>query len=65
MPVAAAPVYTLEQLAHAGAYLGSIGKLNDCQSLLNNKYGVPSLYNLPPDRYGEMATDLRTLGAQI
>lgn len=63
-PVTAAPTYTLDLLANAGAVLARQGKTTELQALLP-KYGVASISELAPDLYGAFATDLRGLGAQI
>ena len=60
----AAPTYTLDMLAKAGAALAGMNKYNETVAVLQ-KYGVQSLSELPPERYGEIALDLRALGAQI
>ena len=60
----AAPTYTLEMLARAGTALIDSGKMTDLLSLLG-KYKVDALTALDPAQYGNMATDLRALGAQI
>lgn len=39
-------------------------KLSELQALLA-KYGVPSLVELPKERYPEFAADLRAMGVQI
>lgn len=60
----AAPTYTLDALAHAGAALAQAGKMQDAVNLLA-KYGVQSVNQLKPEQYGAFATELRALGAQI
>ena len=64
VPAAAAPVYTLEQLARAGASLAQAGKVDQAQALLA-RYDIRSISQLPPVHYGAFATELRALGAQI
>lgn len=66
VPLAAAPTYTFEQLAHAGADLVTRepAKGPAAQSLLK-QFGVEAVSELPKDRYGEFATALRGLGANI
>ena len=64
VPQAQAPAYDLEQLAKAGADLAQNGKMNECLALLA-KYNVQTVQQLPPEQYGNFATDLRALGAQI
>ena len=60
----AAPTYTLDALARAGAALAQAGKMQDALALLA-KYGVQTVNQLKPEQYGAFATELRTLGAQI
>lgn len=60
----AAPTYTLDALARAGAALAQAGKMQDAVNLLA-KYGVQSVNQLKPEQYGAFATELRALGAQI
>lgn len=66
VPLSAAPEYTLEQLARAGATLVSRdpAKAKAAQELLQ-RFGVASVSALPKERYGEFATALRGLGAEI
>lgn len=63
-PTSPAPTYTLDQLAQAAAVLRDAGKLPQLQNLLQ-QFGVQSMQQLPPERYGEFATALRGLGAKI
>jgi hypothetical protein len=63
-PPAAAPTYTLEQLARAGAALAQAGKMEDALALLG-RYGVQTVNQLKPEQYGPFATELRALGAQV
>ena len=64
VPVASAPVYTLEQIARASATLRDAGRLQDLGALLA-QFGVQTLQQVPADRYGEFATALRGMGAKI
>ncbi len=64
VPVGAAPTYTIDALARAGATLVQLGKMDDAVALLA-KYGVPTVNQLKPEQYGAFATDLRALGAQV
>ena len=66
VPLAAAPGYTLEQLARAGAELASQGpdKLAAANALLA-QFGVQALTQLPKEQFGAFATALRGLGAKI
>ncbi len=60
----AAPTYTLDVLARAGATLAQSGKMQEALALLA-KYGVQTVNQLKPEQYGAFATELRALGAQI
>ena len=60
----AAPSYTLDQLAQAGAALAQSGKTEQAVALLA-RYGVQSISQLPPEQYGAFATELRALGTPI
>ena len=64
VPTAQAPTYTLDQLAQAAAVLRDAGKLPQLQGLLQ-QFGIQSMLQLPPERYGEFATALRAMGAKI
>lgn len=64
MPTAAAPAYKLEDLQAAVGPLLMQGKGPQLQSLLK-KYDVQRLPDLPEDKRGLFATDIRGLGAQI
>ena len=64
VPTAATPVYTLEQIAHAGAALIDAGKMEQLLALLG-KYQVAAITQIKPEQYGAFATELRALGAQI
>lgn len=59
-----APTYTLDQIAKAGAALVDAGKMEQLLALLG-KHGVAAVTQLSPEQYGEFATELRALGAQI
>jgi len=63
-PVAAAPVYTQEQLARATATLADAGKYPQIQQLFQ-RFGIQQLTALPKERYGEYATALRQMGVRI
>ena len=68
-PVAAVPVspakeYSLDELLTATAPLMDAGKIADLQALMQ-KYGVASMMEIPKEKYGELATDLRALGAKL
>lgn len=60
----AAHEYKLEDIARAGASLVDIGKQAELPGLLA-RFGVASLPELTPDKFGEMATALREMGARI
>ena len=59
-----APQYTLEMIAKAGTALIDAGKMDLLCNLLT-KYQVDALTALDPSQYGNFATELRALGAQI
>ncbi|GHU96190.1 hypothetical protein FACS1894208_10400 [Clostridia bacterium] len=61
---AAAPTYTLDALARAGATLAQSGKMEQALALLA-RYGVQTVNQLKPEQYGAFATELRALGAQV
>lgn len=60
----AAPTYTLDALARAGAALAQSGKMQEAIAVLT-KYGVQTVNQLKPEQYGAVAAELRALGAQI
>jgi hypothetical protein len=60
----AAPAYTQEQLARAGAALAQAGKMDHALALLA-KYNVQTINQLKPELYGAFAAELRALGAQL
>lgn len=64
IPTAPAKKYKIEDLLTATAPLMDAGKLTELQALMQ-KYGVRSMMEIAPERYGELATDLRALGARI
>ncbi len=59
-----APTYQLEDLSRAAMQLMDKGMQEQLQQLLAS-YGVESLPGLPAEQYGNFATALRGLGAQI
>lgn len=63
VPVAA-KTYTLDELASAAMLLMDQGKQMQLQELLAG-YGVEALPMLSPEQYGNFATALRGMGAQI
>jgi hypothetical protein len=60
----AAPTYSMDQLAVAATGLVDVGKVGELMSLLG-QYGCQALTQLPVEQYGNFATALRGLGAQI
>lgn len=62
-PTAPVKEYKLEELQVAMQPLIN-SKLSELQALLA-KYGVPSLVELPKERYPEFAADLRAMGVQF
>lgn len=60
----AAPSYTMNQLAKAGAELAQAGKMDPLQELLR-QFGVQAITYLPKEQYGAFALALRGLGAQL
>lgn len=58
------PSYTLDDLARAAMTLMDTGRQAELQALLV-AFGVNSLPELQPERYGAFATALREKGAQI
>lgn len=64
VPVAPAKEYSLDELLTATAPLMDAGKIANLQALMQ-KYGVASMMEIPKEKYGELATDLRALGAKL
>ena len=64
VPVAAAPSYSMEQIATAGAALVDAGKRDQLLELLG-RFGLQAVTQLQPAQYGVFAAELRALGAQI
>ena len=64
VPVSAAPAYTLEQLSLAARQLAGAGRMTEVQQLVA-QFGVNTIAQLPAERYGDFATALRGMGAQI
>ena len=56
--------YTLAELQAACAPLMDMGKMAELQNLMA-KYNVIALNDIPEERYGELATDLRVMGARL
>ncbi|MCL2876664.1 MAG: hypothetical protein FWF12_10360 [Betaproteobacteria bacterium] len=59
-----APTYTLDDLMRAGSSLADAGQREAVVGLIA-QFGVPTLAQVPPERYGEFAVALRGLGAQL
>lgn len=64
VPTAPAKEYSLDELLTATAPLMDAGKIADLQALMQ-KYSVASMMEIPKEKYGELATDLRALGAKL
>ena len=65
-PVAAAPAYTLAQVAKAGAELmQSNPGLQPALVELIHRYGAQTMQEIPQDKLGAVATELRQMGAKI
>lgn len=63
VPTSAA-TYTQDELQRAAVTLLDAGRQNDLVTMLNS-FGVEAITMLPKERYGEFATALRQMGAQI
>mgnify|MGYP004665800945 FL=1 len=59
-----AVTYTQDELQRAAVTLLDAGRQNDLVTMLNS-FGVEAITMLPKERYGEFATALRQMGAQI
>lgn len=55
---------TLDDLSRAGAALIDLGKMQQVMAAIQ-KYGVPTITQLPPSQYSALAADLRALGAVL
>lgn len=64
VPTAPARTYSLNDLLTAAAPLMDQGKFQEL-SALTAKYGVKSFTDIPEDQYGNVAVDLRALGAAL
>ncbi|EFM10140.1 hypothetical protein PaecuDRAFT_3099 [Paenibacillus curdlanolyticus YK9] len=64
VPTALPTSYTMEQLAVAATPLMDAGRQAEVVQLLQS-FGAQALTQLPKERYGEFATALRAMGAQI
>lgn len=56
--------YTQDELQRAAVTLLDAGRQNDLVTMLNS-FGVEAITMLPKEQYGEFATALRQMGAQI
>lgn len=63
--VAQAGEITLDMLSRAGAELIDRGLMNQVMALINQKYNVITITQLPKEQYQNLAADLRALGASI
>lgn len=59
-----APAYTIEQFQTALTPLLDAGKVAQVQQLVQS-FGVNTLMDIPPQRYGEFANGLRQLGGVL
>ena len=65
-PVATTPSYTVAQVAKAGADLmASNPALQPALVELIHKYGAQTVQEIPQDKLGAFATELRQMGARI
>lgn len=64
VPTSPAKEYTLDELLTATAPLMDAGKVAELQALMQ-KYGVVSMMEIPQEKYGDLATDLRAMGARL
>lgn len=65
-PVAAAPSYTMAEVAKAGADLMSGNPaLQPALVDLIHRYGAQTVQDIPQDKLGAFATELRQMGAKI
>lgn len=64
VPTAPVKEYTLDELLAATAPLMDAGKISELQALMQ-RFGVPSMMDIPKEKYGELATALRELGARL
>lgn len=60
----AAPTYSMDQIARAGAELAQAGKTPQLLGLLQ-QFNVQAVTQIPKAQYGAFATALRGLGAQL
>ena len=64
IPTAAPKHYTLPELQAACGPLMDAGKMDELSAIIQ-AFGVTSLMDLPQDKYGELAVQLRALGARL
>lgn len=65
VPTAPAHTYTMQELGNAAKPIIDAGRSKEISALLQNKFGVKSLKELAPEKYGEFATAIRAMGANI
>ena len=65
VPTAPVHTYTLQELGNAARPICDAGRGKEISTLLQKQFGVKSLGELSPDRYGEFATAIRAMGANI
>lgn len=64
IPTAVPKQYTLPELQAACGPLMDAGKMDELSAIIQ-AFGVTSLMDLPADKYGELAVQLRALGARL
>lgn len=64
IPTAAPKQYTLPELQAACGPLMDAGKMDELSAIIQ-AFGVTSLMDLPQNKYGELAVQLRALGARL
>lgn len=64
IPTAAPKQYTLPELQAACGPLMDAGKMDELSAVIQ-AFDVTSLMDLPQDKYGELAVQLRALGARL
>lgn len=64
VPTAPAKQYTIDEILAACAPLMDAGKVNDLQAIVA-EFKVSSMMEIPAEKYGELATKLRALGAKL
>lgn len=64
-PIVNAPMYKLEQLREGCVEGARLNKAVEIKSLLNEKYKIAKLDELPESQFENFAQDLRDLGVRI